>query len=153
MTRIRDWINLAAAMRLAEASEDALLLYHGTSPLKARRIIDSGPRTGGARNGTFGKAFYCSTRPEGTRFYDKGAILVFRFKPAADVLSLNEYQRNGKGTADAVISHEYPPYGDREVAVFNTDAVTFVGWYNKVTGGVDQTEPTYPSGFYHSWNR
>lgn len=136
-------------MRLSEL---ASYLYHGTSSRRAQRIISNGPRLAGTRKGTFGRAFYLSSKPIGTRFYDKGAVLVFRFRPEAIIRNLRDFQRHGRGDAQAVESNATPPYGDCEIAVFDPGAIEFVGWYNKMTGQIDDHEPVYPTGFYHNWN-
>lgn len=124
------------------------LLYHGTTLAKARGIIANGPQPRGTKN-TFGKAISFSDQPFGTRFYDRGAILVFEFLPGAKLISLPEFQQHGRGDADAVAGGEH--LGEREIAVFNPAAIRFKGWYNKMTGQIDPKQPVYPKSFHHNW--
>jgi hypothetical protein len=125
-------------------------LYHGTTIAKARSIVTDGIKPRGSKN-TFGKSISFSDKPIGTRFYDKGAVLVFEFLPHAKLITLAEFQKNGRGDADAVASSPDNDFGDREIAVFNPSSIRCVGWYNKQTKAVDRTQPSYPKGFYHSW--
>jgi hypothetical protein len=142
-------------MRLAEIITEPTaplpLLYHGTSIAKARSIIGNGLRPRGAKN-TFGKSTSFSDKPIGTRHYDRGAILVFAFEPGATMISLQAFQTNGRGDADAVASSPDPTYDEREIAVFNPAAIRFKGWYNKMTQQIDADPPVYPKGFTHSWH-
>jgi hypothetical protein len=123
--------------------------YHGTTPAKARSIVAQGIRPRGAKTNTFGKSVSFSDQPYGTHFYDRGALLVFEFLPHAKLISLQHFQRHGRGDADAVAGGTH--LGEREIAVFNPAAIRFLGWYNKLTQQIDPQPPVYPKGFYHSW--
>jgi RNA:NAD 2'-phosphotransferase (TPT1/KptA family) len=132
-------------------SIEGSLLYHGTTTAKARSIIANGFIPRGKTN-SFGKSISFSDKPVGTRHYDKGAVLVYRLRPGAKMINLQQFQRGGRGDAVAVEGSAEGAYDEREIAVFDPTAIQFVGWYNKMTKSVDPTEPVYPNGFYHNWN-
>lgn len=149
MNDLRRWMQVVTEAQTAGA---ARYLYHGTSVAKGRAIIAHGFRLRGAKTNTFGKSISFSDKPIGTRHYDRGAILVFEFVPEVKVLSLNEFQRDGRGDADAVIGGVDPTYSDHEIAVFNPASIRWIGWYNKLSNAIDPQEPVYPKGFRHSWH-
>lgn len=127
-----------------------MLLYHGTTPAKARRILREGFRPGPARN-TFGRAVSFSDKPVGTRHHDRGAILVCRLKPTARILDLSAFQARGRNGADAVLGNPEGFYEDREIGVFAPEQIEILGWYDLRQEAVVPDEPTYPAGYRHSW--
>lgn len=138
-------------MRLVEDDGTLPTLYHGTTITKAHSMVANGIRPRGNGKNTFGKSTSFSDKPIGTRHYDKGAVLVFEFMPDAKLISLAEFQKNGRGDADAVASAPSNDFADREIAVFNPASIRCIGWYNKQTKTVDPVQPTYPKGFFHNW--
>lgn len=134
------------------AEPKSKLLFHGTTVGKANQIIRNGFMPRGGKSKTFGKAVYFSDKPIGTRMYDRGAILAYRIRSNAKVINLQEFQKNGRGDADIVAGGRsfYPE--EQEFAVFNQQALEFVGWFNKMTNKIDKHEPKYPNDFYHSWD-
>ena len=143
---MRQWIDI-----INENASGELLLYHGTTPQKARSIIASSFTPRGAKN-TFGKSVSFSDKPVGTRHYDKGAVIVYRLKPGAKLIDLQQFQREGRGDADGVMDNAGGPYDDKEVAIFNPASIEFVGWYNKETREVVPEEPIYSKDFRFNWN-